>query len=30
MISRKDAGVAENFIVYFALIPKTFAYFASW
>ena len=30
MISRRDAGVAENFIAYFVLIPNAFAYFAPW
>ena len=30
MISRRGAGVAENFFVYFVLIPNTFAYSAPW
>jgi hypothetical protein len=30
MINRRDAGVEENFNVYFVLIRNTFAYFAPW
>jgi hypothetical protein len=30
MISRRGAGVAENFIFYVVLIPNTFATFAPW
>ena len=30
MISRRGAGIAENFIVYFVLIPNAFTYFAPW